>query len=138
MESKIYENISITDETFKSENRILLEPITKMQQFSATVIPHRNEILLNYFVLLTDFLPNLNNIHFQPIHVLELYCFLMRTILILSHHVLPLFWWCERLKKKKSEVAWEALKEKNSGKRISLRKRKTHNNTQNWKMSSNI
>lgn len=108
-------NITIIDESFKVENRILLEQITKMQQFLTTATPRRNEILLNYFVPLTDFLLNLNNIYFQPIYVLELYNFLMRTVLILSHHhILPLFWWCERLKKIQGSMRSIKRKEKNS------------------------
>lgn len=92
-------------------------------------------MLLNYSVPLTYFLTILNSIYFQPIHVLELYCFVMRSyiLLILSyHHALPLFWWCERLKKKhkKPKAEWEALKENNSvvlakpWKRILLRRGK--------------
>lgn len=48
-----------------------------------------------------------------------------------------------KVKKKKSKAAWEALKEKkkfsSSSKAMKAnltKKRKTHNNTQNWKMSS--
>lgn len=71
--------MTIIDETFKLENRILLEQITKMQRCSATMSPYKDEMLLNYFVPLTDFITHLNSIYFQPIHVLELYCFLMRN-----------------------------------------------------------
>lgn len=101
------------------ENRTILEQITKMQQCLATMIPYRNEMLLNYSVPLTYFLTILNSTYFQPIHVLEMYCFVTRSyiLLVLSYHrSLPWFWWCERLKKthKKPKAEWEALKENNS------------------------
>lgn len=65
---------------------------------------------------------------------------------ILSHHqVLPLFWWCERLKKKnprKHEKHWKKRKSFRSSSTATkahlIKKRKTHNNTQNWKMSSTV
>lgn len=66
---------------------------------------------------------------------------------ILSHHqVLPLFWWCERLKKKKNprkhEKHWKKRKSFRSSSTATkahlIKKRKTHNNTQNWKMSSTV